>query len=530
MNRKRRGIVYILAAAAMLTGLLGGCGDGQPAQTQSSPQGAAQYPVETDVTLTYWGNLNYNLTTQVKNFGDTPFAQEYQKRTGIKVEYKHPAQGQEAETLNLLIASGDLPDIVETNWYGQPAGPQNAIDVGTIISLNDILQNNAPNLKKFLDSNPDVDRMVKTDEGSYYCFPFIRNDDSLLSVQGFMLRADWLKELELDVPETMDEWYTVLKAFKEKKNSPAPLSILTTQLNAFMAPYHVAPSFYLDDGKVKYGPMEPGYKEFITTMKKWYEEGLIDRDFAVMDRKAYDSNMVSGRSGATFGAGGGGMGYYLNAVKGQDTTFDLVGAPFPVLQKGDTIEFGQKDTKYAPKAGAAITTSCENPVLAAYFLDYSYSEEGNMLNNFGIEGVSYTMEGDYPKYTEFITNNPDGTPMSQIMPMYLRASAEAPMIQDPRYLEQYYALPQQKQAVEVWKQNNMDKHNIPPVTYSQEESSEMGNITLELASFKDEMTLKFILGERSMDEYDQYLEQLKQLKVERAIEIMEKALERYSKR
>ena len=94
-----------------------------------------------------------------------------------------------------------------------------------------------------------------------------------------------------------------------------------------------------------------------------------------------------------------------------------------------------------------------------------------MLNNFGVEGIDYEMIEGYPTYTDKITNNPDGLSIVQAMSMNIRANNSFPIIQDRRYIEQYYELPQQVEALEVW-QNDFDLHAIPPVTYTSEESSE----------------------------------------------------------
>ena len=72
-----------------------------------------------------------------------------------------------------------MPDIIEYKWINYAGGPQKAIDDGVIIALNDYMQY-APNLKKFLDEHPDIANMVKTDEGNYYCFPFLRGDSLFL--------------------------------------------------------------------------------------------------------------------------------------------------------------------------------------------------------------------------------------------------------------------------------------------------------------------------------------------------------------
>ena len=74
--------------------------------------------------------------------------------------------GQEKEQFNLLLSSGDLPDIISYNWYEFPGGPQKAINDGYILKLNGLIEDYAPNLKRTLEENPEVDKSVKTDEES----------------------------------------------------------------------------------------------------------------------------------------------------------------------------------------------------------------------------------------------------------------------------------------------------------------------------------------------------------------------------
>ena len=105
-----------------------------------------------------------------------PFFKELMKKTGVTIEFIHPSQGQESESLNLLLASGYLPDLIENNWYGFTGGPEKALSDGYILPLNDVFKQYSPNLNKYLSDNPEIDKMVKTDAGKYYVYPFIRGD------------------------------------------------------------------------------------------------------------------------------------------------------------------------------------------------------------------------------------------------------------------------------------------------------------------------------------------------------------------
>mgnify|MGYP002615509160 FL=1 len=153
-----------------------------------------------------------------------------------------------------------------------------------------------------------------------------------------------------------------------------------------------------------------------------------------------------------------------------------------------------------------------------------------MLNNFGIEGESYEMKDGYPTYTDVITKNPDGLAMSQALPLYVRAANEGPFVQDARYIEQYYALPQQQEALSVWGNNNHEKHAVPQITMTEEETSEYSKIINEITTYRDEMTVKFIVGSESLDNYQSYVSNIENMNIKRALEIKQAAYERFLSR
>lgn len=139
---------------------------------------------------------------------------------------------------------------------------------------------------------------------------------------------------------------TVLTAFKEKKGVTAPLGFLTSSLKtsaAFAGAFDVRSGLYVDNGVVKYGEAEPGYKEYLQLLRRWYSEGLIDKNVATLDNKILDSNVLDGKTGAMIGNVGGGMGKWTTAMKEIDPSFKLVAAAYPSKNKGERVRFGQFD-------------------------------------------------------------------------------------------------------------------------------------------------------------------------------------------
>lgn len=486
--------------------------------------------VTSQITLTYWTNLNNSLVGVVSDLGQLKMYEELENRTNIKVKFKHPPAGQDKEQFNLMIASRDLPDIIEYDWLQYPGGPSKAIQDNVIIKLNQIIDEKAPNLKKVLKENPNVKKQVETFDDSLYVFPSL-GLDKLKTFDGLIIRKDWLDDLNLSVPETMDEWTAVLKAFKEKKGATAPITLNPWMMNSreiFNGAFNVGINFYIDNGKVKYGPYEPAFKEYLEYMYNWYKEGLLDPDVAVNDEKTMEAKILSGKSGARYGYIGGTIGKCLQ-VK-QDAQFDLVAAQYPVLRKGDAPNFVVRKWEYRGEGSAAITSANKYPEESAKWLDYLYGEEGNMLKNFGIEGLTYTMKDRQPKYTDLITNNPDGLTISQTMSNYFRANYPSPGLSDDRYLEQYYTFPQQTEAAKLWSKyaDNALQVTYPSVSLLPEEAEEMVSIMAEVKTYQEEMFFKFIMGVEPLAKFNDYIDQIDKMGIKRAIEIKQKALERYN--
>lgn len=509
-----------------------GTAGGQTTAQTAAADNNEIYPLKTQTVLDYWVALDAKVADGSGEMNKTKFAAELYSKTGVKVNYIHPPRGQEAEAFNILIASGDFPDLIESNWSTFPGGPEKAVADNVIMKLNDVVDQYAPNLKAYYEANPDIYKMCKTDTGSQYVFPFIRGDESLLVATGPIIRKDWLDELNLAVPETIDDWYGVLKAFKDKKNATAPLSFSLGLLNDgyFVGAYGVTRSFFTEDNSVKYGPIQSAYKDFLTTMRLWYQEGLLDKNIPTLDATILNANILGGNTGATVHNTGGGIGNWMTAMKDKDPGFVLAAAPNVVLNKGEKPKFGGYNFNYPGVLSVAISTGCKDVETAARFLDYGYSEEGRMLYNFGIENESYQMENGFPTFREVILNNADNLPVSVAMSMYCRNSIGGPFIQDFRAAQQTYVFPQQAESVTVWSNSDAAKYKLPPITFTPEESQVVARLMSDITTYESEMFLKFLTGVESIDKFDQYVDKIKAMKIDEALALYQAALDRYNNR
>ena len=532
-----------ILALCMLAGCLTGCGEKGNSDLSSSdlsssnlsssdPSSKEPDEPKEPANLSYWCALDSNSQQTLVSFNDMEMLKEAQELVNVNVTYTHPASGTEQDQFNLKMTNRELEDIMENAWGSYPGGPSQAITDGIIIDLAPYIeQGYAPNFKKLLDENPGYAKQITTDKGEIYAFPAIGDAQAVSA--GYIVRNDMLKAVNLEAPETIADWEEMLIAFRDKLRVKSPMTGTSGQLigeNGWLAgAFDTYPGYYLRDGKVQYGYMDHNFKTYLETMRRWYEEGLIDQDFFGNDTKTVNSKILNDDSGAFFGYIGTGIGTLMNSAKESNPDLELVAVPYPVGKAGDVAKFMKRSWEVKAGGQAAITTACKDIEAAMAYLDFWYSEEGSRLKNFGVEGVSYEMRDGLPYYTDEILKNPDGLSISAALGKYTRASQASVGLIDARYYEQYYQLPQQVDAVKLWNKNTDPalEVTLPAIAPTAEEAEEMATINAAVSTYVKEETTKFIMGLRDLNEFDSYVESLKGLNIDRALEIKQAAYERY---
>lgn len=525
--------IIAAALALVMCGSFTGCGP----QNEKAGKGlgevttTGEYPMDTDVTLRYWVGLNSDLTTTNTSMNTIPLKEYLEEATGVKLQFEHPVLGQETEAFNILISSEDMPDIVDYNWANYPNGPQTAIDDGIIEPLNEYFEKVSPNVKKYLDESPEMAVQMMTDEGNYYVYPFFRGGDELLSFMVYGVRQDLLDQAGLGTPETLDDWQTMLYKFKEM-GVKIPLSLRINNANLqrfspFTGVFGFIGTFYHDkDNKVKFGPYEPQFADYVKQLKQWYDDGILDPEFVDVTGKRISANISNGEVGAFFSTIGGELGSYLNAIE-PSSGIKLAAVPVPVKNKGERPMFSQKD--WPLKSCAAISATSKHKEIAARFLDYGYTDEGHMLYNFGKEGVSYELDSDKnPRYTDIVVDSAKngGLSVAQGMAQYCRAYYNGPFVQDVRYVSQYYQNDVQKEALNMTDSDAFD-YMMPQTYFTAEEQKKYTDIMTPIDTYREETLAKLVAGKMDISKLDEYFSELKRMGIEEAIALQQSAYDRY---
>ncbi|GAS82138.1 extracellular solute-binding protein [Paenibacillus amylolyticus] len=515
----------------MAASLIAGCGD-----VKTGDQEGTTDPKNEAVSFLWNGKFSSKIP-ELKGYGDVAAYKEIQKRTGITINFQENDTSNLSQ-FNIMLASGTYPDIiyVPSNY---PGGVAKLIEDGVAIPLNDLIDQYAPNYKKLLDENPEIKKQVMLDDGTIAKFPQVNLDLRRNAWAGTVIRQDWLDQVGLPMPKTIDEWYTALKAFKENdmngngdKNDEIPLGDQNGMgsITSFSTSYGLLVTFQMNPqtGKITYGPYEPAFKDYLAMMNKWYKEGLIDSEFAATDKKGFEakfSNNIVGAYGGTIS----GINTYKNQMQAAVPDFKLVGVSPPVGPAGQSFSAAEQLAQYVPLEGAVVSSQAKDPEKVMKLLDFMVSEEGSDLQNWGLEGESYVIENGKKKFSDAIWNDPNYEARVAVSRYAYPTSGMVKVMSYDAWASFELEHPEAKEANERW--FNADRTLLlPPLLFSGSESQEISRIMSEVDTYMKEMLLKFVMGNEPLENFDTYKDTLQKMNIEKAIEIYQVAYDRYQQR
>ena len=515
---KRFCFVLILVLAASLVFAGGGGQSTGSSAAASRPAGmtASGYPIVTDgsVTLRYWTILNAAASKFIQSYAENPAYQEMEKRTGVKIQWIHPATGMDKEQFNLLMASGDLPDIIASADYYKGGEFQGLYD-GFFLDLTNLIPQFAPDYMKIIRDDAEFFREVSDDAGKICAFYAYKpyGDPPFSRV---LLRKDVLAEVGKDIPRTIADYDALFAAMQSKGITPFMLP-KTGYARQFIGAFGIlagtyAPNvsgncneyFFKDaQGNIFYGQVKPEFKQYLELMNKWYAKGYISKDFTTVDANQINTLFDTKK-----------IGMQINAIvaafnRGATLGFEVTSAPYPRQKLGDQLH--HEDTNIWPLQGkgvmmAAISAKTKYQEAALRWLNYGYTTAGSELMNWGVEGLNYNVVNGKNVYNDLMLNNPKfGTEeASYIYKMHFAPKisqfdtvAHANLLKSPASLASRF----------LWADDpNVDSSlNLPPYQLNVPEQNLRTRILTQISTYADEMTLKFITGAEPLSNWDAYV-------------------------
>lgn len=406
MKLKKLGAMF-LTAAIVATAMVG-CGSKDSGKEKTNSGETGQESTSGDdgevTTLTF-----YNADLQEDDPWTDPVALALTEKTGVKLDVDHPV-GEDKQKVSLMIAEQNFPDMI---YAKGDAG--SLIDAGALIDMTDLIEEYGPNIKKMYGDEFDKLKYSEDDPAIYQLSSYEKGGTKFEDAGTAQVQFDFLKENDYKIPESLDEFEQMLKAYVEK-HPKTDDGMDTIGLSLSASDWHWMitlgnPAGYIAEGapdngqwlvdedhNATYKFTSEKIREYFKWLNKLYNEGLLDPEFATQTHDDYIAKISSGRVVALFDT----LWDYQDGEKilKQDGKLGKTYCGLPFAASKDIKVPTLMYQGLATGQGVGITTACENPEAAIKFLDYICSDEGQVLVNWGIEGTNYKIDDEGHRYRE----------------------------------------------------------------------------------------------------------------------------------
>jgi putative aldouronate transport system substrate-binding protein len=465
-----------------------------------------------------------------------------QDKTNIKFKFDCILSEQYNNSVQIMLASKQkLPDLLVIP--GTQPDVLNYFKEGLIISLKDLIDKNSVYLKKLMKEKPDYKASIYTPEGDVPAVSGFTRDYLNFEPSWPWVRLGFLDNLGLKMPQTIDDFYNMLEKFKNEdtnKNGD-PKDEIPFSVQSWSSLYRICQFFdartegdgFNQDanGEVKYHFITDEFKEAITFLNRLYKNELLDNEFSTMTSTKLRTKIANQQVCAFVGYAHGNPGLQEGGIK--DDYFQYL----PVLENfnGNRVWVGAVGMGGWP---IGITKDCKYPEVAFKWIDEClFNKENYDMFTLGIEGVNYDMvDGKYTE-TDWYLNHPEKDTFSNITDA-VRWLGGTPALPYPYDIDSYYIRgelaiklgtihkDQNKIAVEnIEYAQNPFPYVYPDVADLEVFSRYMNDIN----TYRDEMVIKFIIGEEKIDNFDKYVKTLNEMGVKEILEIKKKQYEQYLK-
>lgn len=548
MNLKKR-IALFIAVIMMVAVFLPACGKTEKAPTSDAPdtstskveskeeakeesketaaeekyeKGDYTLPIVEEETVIRW--MGRDSEEAGTSFLTSPSIvwDEVQKRTGITVEWDVVPNQEYREIMGLRLASKqDMPDIISLAGQADGSTMAQYFEEGVLMPIQDLIADYCPATTQVFEEYPEYRMAVTLPTGEIVGLGDLTA--STFRTKGVSIRKDWLDKFDLEPVHTMDELFDAAKIFVEndangngEKDEIGIVAGAAGEYRQLGMAYGLSlvsgSGWSVRDGVVTYEYTLPEYKDFLTWMNRAYNEGILPKDFQTAKGEQQNERIASGVAG----------------IRGRDyiTSFMNWNNPTDSVQKNTPdavwmpVDFHDTDgyTVAVPREPTAsiwrsycVTNYCENPVVAVRLLDYVFAGEGRYLSTAGQEGVTFNWVNDkivgVPNWRETVTA---GTFMGDSYSPKITGDAQQLGALESEYLN---ADPELKQWSEEVMQPIADISYPPfqPAIPTVENGAIISRLSGDMNTYRDEAFIQFVMGERSLDDFDTYVEEINSL-------------------
>lgn len=413
MNKKLSAKSLLMLLCALILVLSTACSSGGKEENNAAPAEGAKPTEEVKLTendpgwkedtspITFDWYINFSWYPH--KWGDDVTSQYVTKKTGVSVNFIVPA-GNEAEKMNTMIASGNLPDFITLGWYEDAV--KKMIEGELVLPLNELAEQYDPYFYKVTD--PAKVSWYTQEDGNIYGYPnassspedYKKFGDNINSTQTFLVRKDMYEALGQPDMRTPEGFLKALEEAKQKFPDVNGQPLIPLGMNDFNENGNSTLEGYLQnflaipyekDGKLYDRSTDPDYVNWLKTLRQANEKGLLAKDIFIDKRPQMEEKIAQGRYFAMLYSRSD-LVVQQNALYANDPNSVYIAVEGPANPNLD------QPTLSGPSiSGWTVTLISKNvkdKARAIRFLDYLISEEGQKDTFLGEKGVTWdTIDG-----------------------------------------------------------------------------------------------------------------------------------------
>ncbi|MDD6024545.1 MAG: extracellular solute-binding protein, partial [Oscillospiraceae bacterium] len=489
-------------------------GSSEVVETKGDPMEAMaeeyiSYPLEGDNTITMWyyappyvqfvdSNMKFNAIDDME------------AATGVKLDIKEVGSSTAGEQFNLMVASGDMTDLIPAREY-YTGGITKAYEEDIIIDISEYIDENMPNYVDVLACLDEQTQKDTLNDGMMLAFSTI--NDGTYSGDGMITRGDWLEDLGIEFSGnliSLDEFTDMITKMHDKygcantiymTDGTIPVeAAFDTEIpvlkgDGFMT--FIDSAIFRKGDEVMSGWVTDGYRDYIEWALGLMDQGIISKNFLELDADRGVMNTAQGSGDVAV--------WTANADKMEeilwytdDPNFKVAAVPNITADPSEPYVWKQSQSLVSNQGGMSISTSCEQPELVCQWMNYFWTTDGYYMANYGVEGESLVWEGDQPRFDWETPTTVTGmnAPNAEMALELFTAKRFVTFYADndrllPTFPESALA------AVELWTLDATDERYYPTTVkanFTTEQNEEIAKYEGDFLTYAAETCLEFMTG------------------------------------
>lgn len=470
----------------------------------------------------------------INDLSTNELTKEYEEKTNVKIEWEEVPNISIQEKINLMFsANGDMPDILLKTQLSNPQITNYGSNLGLLRDLTPYIEKYGPNIQKLLDYDPEIRKAVTALDGKIYTIPALEEAYHVRAPQKLWVDKKMLADAGVDIPQTTEEFYELLKIMKNDLGIATPLTGAITGWSTNVIDFFMCSFIYSDQDKrwiVEGGEVsvpfdKSEWREGLKYLNKLYSEGLLDEGAFIQDQAQLRQLAMSGRVGAVTA---GSTGAFAPLDRRTDYT------TIPPLEGPEGVRLTAHWPRDLVTGVFSVPTASRYPDVAVRWIDYFLSEEGSLRSRHGLEGRDWrrgepgevAITGGEGRYTSLMElNKNQNVHWWKSVPQFFHSELRNSRIDQSAGTGK---MDIEKMLYEETKKYDkyLKEEVIKDVYMDLDAAGEFTELDYLIPNYVDEMAAKFILGHidvYSDSEWKGYINNLKRMGIDKYVGLMDEA-------